>query len=134
MTTMKVMTTVVKRIKIYLQVSFHIFCSITIISFETCTFCVGKRSSQSKKPEKKRARRDDDDGEEKVKIVPEDFGDIDASNILPRASRRAALASGLMNSSTVSKASKVSSSAVNGKSKIVSKVSRDDDSDDEAEF
>jgi hypothetical protein len=70
---------------------------------------------------------DDDEDEDGPKIVDEEFEGIDRTNIIPRSSRRAALASGLARTNASS-----SSSSVASKSKT-----RDDDDDDdeeEAEF
>jgi hypothetical protein len=70
-----------------------------------------------------------------VKIVEEDYADIDTSNIVPRAKRRAALATGLVSkeSKPKPKASTTTSSSSGGGG-LLKKPKKQDDDDDEAEF
>ena len=60
---------------------------------------------------------EDEDDEDAVKLVEEEYEDIQATNIIPRSKRRAALSSGLARASSKPKASK-----------------KAEDEDEEAEF
>lgn len=78
-----------------------------------------KRSIGDSYLEAKKVKKDEEDT---VKIVAEDYEDIDKSNIIPRSRRRAAIASGLVGPSSSSK----SKSSTNRKTY--------DDDDEEVDF
>ena len=79
------------------------------------------------KPKKKSSKAADD--EDAVKIVKDDFEDIDRANIIPgkRPARRAALNSGLARPKSAGSSSSATRGSVLGKNAF-------DDEDDEAEF
>ena len=67
-----------------------------------------------------------------MKIVEEDYEDIDTSNIIPRSKRRAAVASGLVRDKPKPKPAATSSSSSGGG--LLKKPKKIDDDDEEAEF
>lgn len=95
------------------------------------TSSLGKRHNDDdedddeEKPKKKTLKSSDDE----VKIVKDDFEDIDRSNIIPgkRPTRRSALNSGLARPASAGHSNSVTRGAILGKNAF-------DDDDDEAEF
>ena len=105
---------------------------VTLPSFISDKRKSGDGSGSSSSAKKAKAGdgddEDDDDEDESAKIVEDDLGALDSTNIIARAPRRSALASGLVaaKSSSSSSASKSSSASSGTKPPV--------DNDEEAEF